>query len=128
VGHCCGCGVDEGLYLIGECRYRCALCYEKETGAWPFHAPDRAEYFRRTNTPMERGSHMKLCICKLRPDRDRTGDVADALNSVVDHRCPLHGEKAQPGVWGRHKELELVITPAEWDALRVDTPTEEPTA
>lgn len=60
------------------------------------------------------------CICKLRPDRDRNrGDVPDEMNSLLDHRCPLHGEKAQPALWGRHKELELLVTPAQWDSLGV---------
>lgn len=61
------------------------------------------------------------CICKLRPDRnrDRGADVRDEMNSLLDHRCPLHGEKAQPALWGRHKELELLVTPAQWDSLGV---------
>lgn len=63
----------------------------------------------------------KQCICRMRPDRERAHDgyPADKLNSIVDHRCPLHGEKAQPNLWGRHKDLELVVTPLEWDTLGV---------
>lgn len=61
------------------------------------------------------------CICSMPPDRERTrnGCVVDELNSIVDHRCPVHGEKAQPALWGRHKDLTLVVTPAEWDSLGV---------
>lgn len=61
------------------------------------------------------------CICKLRPDRNRmgVGGTMDTLNSSLDHRCPLHGEKAQPALWGRHTELELIVTPEQWDALGV---------
>lgn len=63
------------------------------------------------------------CICKNRPDRNRDphgiGRQTDDLNSILDHRCPLHGEKAQPALWGRHKDFELCVTPAEWDSLGV---------
>lgn len=66
----------------------------------------------------------KVCICRMRPDRDRTrnGLLVDDLNSVLDHRCPSHGEKAQPALWGRHKDLELIVTPAQWESLGVDIP------
>lgn len=62
------------------------------------------------------------CICRSRPDRNRKhpdGFLFDTLNSALDHRCPKHGEKAQPALWGRHKDLELIVTPAQWDALGV---------
>jgi hypothetical protein len=38
---------------------------------------------------------------------------------ALDHRCPLHGEKAQPAVWGRHKELELFVAVRTWEILKV---------
>lgn len=41
------------------------------------------------------------------------------LNMKLDHRCPMHGEKAQPDLWGRHKDLELIVTPAQWLSLGV---------
>lgn len=62
-----------------------------------------------------------VCICGMPPDRDRTrnGVLVDDLNSRLDHRCPHHGEKAQPLLWGRHKTHELLVTPAQWDSLGV---------
>lgn len=66
----------------------------------------------------------KTCICKqppymVRATAERWGEpfLTVKLNIVLDHRCPLHGEKAQPDVWGRHKDLELVVTPMQWDSL-----------
>ena len=61
------------------------------------------------------------CICKSAPDRNRyrNGTLVDDLNSNLDHRCPHHGETAQPAIWGRHKELTLYVTPAEWDSLGI---------
>jgi hypothetical protein len=38
-------------------------------------------------------------------------------NYLLDHRCPQHGEKAQPAVWGRHKDLELIVTIAQYEVL-----------
>lgn len=40
-------------------------------------------------------------------------------NMLFDHRCPVHGEKAQPAVWGRHKELQLSVTWKIWEAIGV---------
>jgi hypothetical protein len=40
-------------------------------------------------------------------------------NMILDHRCPKHGEKAQPALWGRHKEKTLSVTPAQWLSLGV---------
>ncbi len=63
----------------------------------------------------------KVCICKMSPEASERSAINGReyqLNMLLDHRCPLHGEKAQPDVWGRHKELELVVTPAQWDALK----------
>lgn len=44
VGHCCGChAYPIVLYkLQGIYRYRCAECYESETGFWPHLAPPRS--------------------------------------------------------------------------------------
>lgn len=38
---------------------------------------------------------------------------------LLDHRCPVHGEKAQPAVWGRHKDFELSVTFKQWESLSV---------
>jgi hypothetical protein len=43
-------------------------------------------------------------------------------NMILDHRCPKHGEKAQPALWGRHKEKTLSVTPAQWLSLGVTYP------
>lgn len=61
------------------------------------------------------------CICLMSPERNRyrNGALVDDLNSNLDHRCPHHGEKAQPALWGRTKELTLYVTPAEWDSLGI---------
>lgn len=42
VGHCCGCGEDNALFKIpGIPRYRCDLCFERETGYRHHMAPPR---------------------------------------------------------------------------------------
>lgn len=46
-------------------------------------------------------------------------------SALLDHRCPWHGEKAQSALWGRHKDLELVVTYAQWSSLGV-TPEPNP--
>lgn len=43
-------------------------------------------------------------------------------NMVLDHRCPFHGQEAQPKLWGRHKTLELSVSPAQWISLGVEYP------
>lgn len=66
------------------------------------------------------------CICKISPEAfvrhcdhlQESPKVARGVMSL-DHRCPHHGEKAQPVVWGRHKEKELCVTWAQWDSLGV---------
>lgn len=81
------------------------------------------------NAP-QRGSGK--CICSFSPEKqekwaksqgyqgwvDRaTKDAAGV--ATVDHRCPAHGEKAQPALWGRHKQLTLHVTAVEWDSLGI---------
>lgn len=67
-----------------------------------------------------------ICICGQSPEAiQRTADgwgctfEATNRNLILDHRCPHHGEKAQPGLWGRHKEMVLMVRPAEWLSLGV---------
>jgi hypothetical protein len=43
---------------------------------------------------------------------------ANQENYLLDHRCPVHGEKAEPAVWGRHKEMELLVPVRTWRILR----------
>jgi hypothetical protein len=62
-----------------------------------------------TKAPLKKGD----CICKMGPGHT----YPNQLEYVIDHRCPKHGEKAQPAVWGRHKELELVVTVDQYNAL-----------
>lgn len=66
------------------------------------------------------------CVCKLSPgalqraaDRMKCTLVAYGQNMLLDHRCPHHGERAQPDLWGRHKERELLVTPQQWLSLGV---------
>jgi hypothetical protein len=71
------------------------------------------------------------CICKGSPeDREHMADMRGStwatesrgshpMVALLDHRCPKHGEKAQSALWGRHKELELVVTYAQWTSLGV---------
>lgn len=71
------------------------------------------------------------CMCKMSPeDREKNcammGTTWEAesktrfpSSALVDHRCPKHGEKAQPALWGRHKDKELQVTYAEWASLGV---------
>lgn len=66
------------------------------------------------------------CVCPNSPERVRqmaelwheTFDTVK-LNIILDHRCAHHGERAQPTLWGRHKEKELVVTAAQWNSLGV---------
>lgn len=69
------------------------------------------------------------CICKMSPeDREKQCQLQGSSwekdassrfpsSALVNHRCPKHGEKAQPDLWGRHKELELVVSHKEWVSL-----------
>lgn len=53
IGNCAGCSTfPTTIYLItpGLHRYRCAPCYEKETGLWPHRAPSKADYERLQRT------------------------------------------------------------------------------
>ena len=49
VGNCCGCNMfPVTLYkIMGIYRYRCAPCFEKETGCWPHLAPTKEDYARQ---------------------------------------------------------------------------------
>jgi len=71
------------------------------------------------------------CMCRASPESVEA-DCARLLetwelraksqfprNAFIDHRCPKHGEKAQPALWGRHKEKELQVTYAQWQSLGV---------
>lgn len=70
------------------------------------------------------------CICTASPEaREAMSQTSNSswevdskgpfpLMAMLDHRCPKHGEKAQPGVWGRHKEKELLVTYDQWLALK----------
>lgn len=77
-----------------------------------------------------------VCICKVSPAirwREAHRMIEDPRASrhsdlFIDHRCPHHGEKAQPALWGRHKEKELQVKWAEWDSLGIAyTPEDEAT-
>lgn len=62
------------------------------------------------------------CICPLPLEEaakhNATLGKLPPVSALLDHRCPEHGEKAQPRVWGRHKELELEVTAWQWQTLR----------
>jgi len=71
------------------------------------------------------------CICKASPESvvsnlarmhekwETNAKSRFPSSAMLDHRCPKHGEKAQPAVWGRHKEKELLVTYAQWSSLGV---------
>ena len=66
------------------------------------------------------------CICAITPEQaahQQEVNPSDTypMKALLDHRCPEHGEKAQPAVWGRHKELMLPVSVEEWRVLHVDT-------
>lgn len=44
-------------------------------------------------------------------------------NMIFDHRCAKHGEKAQPALWGRHREKELSVSREQWESLGVEYPS-----
>lgn len=72
-----------------------------------------------------------VCICKASPEEREANSVRMgttwavdsksrfATSACLDHRCPIHGEKAQPALWGRHKEKELFVTYAQWTSLGI---------
>lgn len=67
-----------------------------------------------------------VCICQQSPDMLRRmaanwNEPIEKVNAnmLLDHRCAKHGEKAQPTLWGRHKELQLSVTWAQWESLGV---------
>jgi hypothetical protein len=66
------------------------------------------------------------CICQHNPENFKRmwGDDPKALHEargcmIFDHRCTTHGEKAQPVLWGRHKDKQLSVTWKEWESLGV---------
>lgn len=71
------------------------------------------------------------CICPRSPDSAMAearrmqiswppiGSEEKHFMLILDHRCPHHGEKVQPAVWGRHRELELFVTGRQWQSLCV---------
>lgn len=66
------------------------------------------------------------CICPYSPEvaqrsAERRGlNLRSAMTNMdLDHRCPVHGEKAQPVLWGRHRERRLAVTPHQWESLGV---------
>lgn len=76
-----------------------------------------------------------VCICLKSPEAaqrtmERMLEWPDqryrkSNDMFFDHRCPVHGDKAQPAVWGRHKDLGLTVSWAVWESLGVkyDEPT-----
>lgn len=70
------------------------------------------------------------CICIASPfqrwreafrmvEDPRANKIEKHYRPILDHRCPHHGEKAQPKLWGRHKEKTLQVSWAEWDSLGI---------
>lgn len=67
------------------------------------------------------------CICLTTPEQASAANLRMMTSSkdphgakaMLDHRCPHHGEKAQPALWGRHKELVLMVLMHEWESLSV---------
>jgi len=63
------------------------------------------------------------CICDVPPKRLLSHPDPEWAkknqNLSLDHRCAIHGEKAQPAVWGRHKELQLSVPWNVWESLGV---------
>lgn len=101
------------------------------TGTTDLATLDLAELTKRV-AALERQAGQKgtgECICKGSPAwrwrecyrtvEDPRGGGAKHCNLILDHRCPQHGEKAQPALWGRHKDKELLVTWAEWDSLGI---------
>jgi hypothetical protein len=89
-----------------------------------FHAEAIVKAINQTNKPGKQGTGM--CICQNNPDNFKRmwGDNPEELHKapglmIFDHRCPHHGEKAQPSLWGRHKVLELSLTWEQWESLGV---------
>ncbi len=62
------------------------------------------------------------CICTMGPGHSYPNREV----YIIDHRCPLHGERAQPMVWGRHKELVLSIEVTTYDTLKREDQPQSP--
>lgn len=78
------------------------------------------------------------CICAASPDwqeqsakrmgfdswldESKKGRAGEAQ---LDHRCPWHGEQAQPRLWGRNRTLVLSVSAKQWASLGVVYAVEE---
>lgn len=74
------------------------------------------------------------CICQASPEQREKDCVRQSstwaveskgrfpISAMLDHRCPQHGEKAQPLLWGRHRDKELHVTHAQWASLGIIYP------
>ena len=65
-------------------------------------------------SPAARQTHME----RMREWPDQRFNESWEL--ILDHRCPEHGERAQPRVWGRHRELVLRVNFRVWESLSVN--------
>jgi hypothetical protein len=64
----------------------------------------------------------KCGVCAVTPEQAKQMHEANPsdrfpVRMLLDHRCPIHGEKAQPNVWGRHKDMILKVSLGEWEVL-----------
>lgn len=87
---------------------------------------ERLEAFKPKGTP-----GTGACICMRSPEgaeaeckRMTTTWETESkgrypIVAYLDHRCALHGEKAQPALWGRNKDKELAVSYAQWASLGV---------
>lgn len=101
---------------------------------------DLAELTKRV-AALERQAGQKgsgSCFCPASPAQrykeafrmidDPRGKGTRHYAPILDHRCPHHGEAAQPALWGRHKDKELLVTWPQWDSLGICyTPEDEVT-
>lgn len=107
--------------------------YEHDPGDAMVPSDGRAhEAYMKANTALrtyivELEKHTKLgdgtCVCPYPPgwwEKGPEGTLGGhGYNMELDHRCPCHGEKAQPAVWGRHKDLTLAVSQTVWNSLGV---------
>jgi hypothetical protein len=112
------------------------MSHSNASGMHPSHAKgttdlatlDLIELTKRV-AALERAAGQKgngACFCRASPAarwREGVRVVEDPrlarVHILLDHRCPHHGEKAQPALWGRHKEKELQVTWPQWDSLGI---------
>lgn len=102
-------------------------------------ADERLADIEKRLVALERAEGKKgtgACICKASPAlqwRSAFRMIEDPRASkhyplMLDHRCAHHGEEAQPKLWGRMKDKELLVTWAQWDSLGIAyTPEDEAT-